>query len=188
MNRSLRDAVFLDRDGVLNRAPVRGGKPYSPATLADMEIAADAPHALRALKAVGLLLIGITNQPDVARGTQQRPVVESINRALRDALPLDDLLVCYHDDRDRCECRKPRPGLLLQAAATHGINLKSSFMIGDRWRDVGAGRGAGCTAILIDHGYAESWPDDCCPDHTVASLSEAAAWVLKQTGVKGGPS
>lgn len=179
-------ATFLDRDGVLNRAIVKDGRPSPPATLAELEILADAPSALRALKAAGLLLIGVTNQPDVARGTQRREVVDSINAALLAALPLDDMLVCYHDDRDGCECRKPRPGLLIQAAAKHGIDLASSFMIGDRWRDVEAGRGAGCAAILIDYGYAESGPNGCSPDRTVGSLTEAAAWILNQTGRRGG--
>ena len=177
-----RTAAFLDRDGVLNRAVVRNGRPYPPATLAELQILPDAPRALQALKAAGLLLIGITNQPDVARGTQRRDVVEAINAALLAALPLDDMLVCYHDDGDACDCRKPRPGLLIQAATKHGIDLASSFMIGDRWKDVEAGRRAGCTAILIDYGYAESGPDGCSPDRAVRSLSEAAAWILNRAG------
>ena len=177
-----RMAAFLDRDGVLNRAVVKNGRPYPPATLAELQILPDVPLALQALKAAGLLLIGITNQPDVARGTQRRDVVEAINAALLAALPLDDMLVCYHDDGDACDCRKPRPGLLIQAATKHGIDLASSFMIGDRWKDVEAGRRAGCAAILIDYGYAESGPDGCSPDRAVRSLSEAAAWILNPTG------
>jgi len=174
--------VFLDRDGVLNRAVGRDGRPYPPATLAELDVLPDVPAALRTLKAAGLLLIGITNQPDVARGTQRREVVDAINAALLAALPLDAMLVCYHDDGDACECRKPRPGLLIRAATEHGIDLASSFMIGDRWKDVAAGRRAGCAAILIDHGYAESAPDGCSPDRAVRSLSEAAAWILVRTG------
>jgi D-glycero-D-manno-heptose 1,7-bisphosphate phosphatase len=185
---ALRPAAFLDRDGVLNRATVRNKKPYPPATLAELEVLPDAPAALRALGKAGLLLIGITNQPDVARGTQRREVVESINAALRAALPLDDLLVCYHDDRDGCACRKPRPGMLLEAAARHGIDLGASFMIGDRWRDVEAGRRAGCTAILIDRDYAETELDGCSPDHTVRSLADASAWILARLGVERGAS
>src|SRR5262249_18704504 len=132
-----RRAAFLDRDGVLNRASIKDGKP--PASPAELEILPDVPDALRALKASGLLLIGATNQPDVARGIQRRDVVEAINAKLCASLPLDDLLVCFHDDRDDCACRKPRPGLLLEAAAKHGIDLTASYMVGDRWRDVGAG-------------------------------------------------
>jgi len=175
---TMRRAVFLDRDGVLNRVAVRHGKPYPPTTLAELEILPDVPDALHALRATGLLLIGATNQPDVARGTQQRDVVDAINATLRATLPLDDLLVCYHDDRDGCGCRKPRPGLLLEAAAKHGIDLTASYMIGDRWRDVGAGRNAGCVAIWIDCGYTEPWPDGCAPDHTVSSLAAAAEWIM----------
>ena len=163
---------------MLNRAVVRNGKPYPPATLAEVEILPDVPGALRALNAANLLLVVVTNQPDVARGTQQREVVESINAKLRAALPLDDVLVCYHDDRDRCECRKPHPGLLRAGAAKHGIDLAASYMVGDRWRDVGAGRGAGCATAWIDRGYTEPWPDGCVPDHTVTSLGEAAQWIL----------
>jgi D-glycero-D-manno-heptose 1,7-bisphosphate phosphatase len=181
-----RRAVFLDRDGVLNRAIVKDGTPYPPATLAELEVVADAADAIHDLKAAGLLLVGVTNQPDVARGTQRREVVETINAALLAALPLDDLLVCYHDDCDGCACRKPRPGLLIQAAVRHGIDLPSSFMIGDRWRDVEAAHAAGCVAVLIDHGYSESRARASSPDRTVSSLSEAAAWVLSCAEKRGG--
>ncbi len=179
VTREVRQAVFLDRDGVLNRAILRDGRPYPPATLAEFQVLPDAPNALEALKDAGFLLIGVTNQPDVARGTQSRAVVEAINAALLAALPLREILVCYHDDRDGCDCRKPRPGLLLQAAARHAIDLRSSFMIGDRWKDIETGRRAGCATVLIDHGYAEVVPASP-PDSTVRSLSEAAAWILRQ--------
>ena len=178
VTREVRQAVFLDRDGVLNRAIVRDGRPYPPATLAELQILPDAPDALETLKAAGFLLIGVTNQPDVARGTQSRAVVESINAALLAALPLREILVCYHDDRDGCACRKPRPGLLLQAAARHAIDLPSSFMVGDRLKDVETGRRAGCATVLIDHSYAEIGPGSP-PDSTVRSLSEAATWILR---------
>lgn len=180
-----RIAVFLDRDGVLNRATVRKGKPYPPATLAELQILPDAPSALESLKAAGFLLIGVTNQPDVARRTQQQEVVEAINAALLAALPLQEMLVCYHDDRDGCECRKPLPGLLLQAAARHAIDLSASVMIGDRWKDVETGHRAGCATVLIDYGYSELRAGRP-PDHTVHSLSEAAAWILSRSNAAGG--
>ena len=178
MKGQLCKAVFLDRDGVLNCAMVRDGKPYPPATLEELQILPDVWGALMALKAAGLLLIGVTNQPDVARGTLRREVVEAINASLLETLPLHEILVCFHDDEDGCDCRKPRPGLLIQAAARHGIDLASSFMIGDRWKDIEAGRQAGCKTILIDYGYAETGsggPPDC----TVHSLSEAADWIIR---------
>jgi transaldolase len=134
-------AVFLDRDGVLNRMVVRQARLSPPASLAELEIPPDAPAALGALRTAGFLLVCVTNQPDVARGTQTRDVVEAINAALLAALPLRDIRVCYHDDPELCPCRKPRPGLLLDAAAEHRIDLRASFMIGDRWKDVEAGDG-----------------------------------------------
>ena len=106
-------AVFLDRDGVLTRALVRDGKAYAPVTPAEMEIEADAPAALARLKAAGFLLIIVTNQPDVARGVTRREDVEAMHAILRAALPLDDVFVCYHDNADACDCRKPQPGMLL---------------------------------------------------------------------------
>ena len=181
-----RKAVFLDRDGVLNRAIVRNGRPYAPATLAELEVLPDARGALTGLRTAGFLLIGVTNQPDVARGTQRRETVEAMNATLLGALPLREVLVCYHDDGDGCECRKPRPGLLLEAAGRHGIDLASSFMVGDRWRDVEAGRQAGCATVFIDHGYAEAYRAGGRPDCAVQSLGEAAEWILGRSHLPGG--
>ena len=176
-------AVFLDRDGVLNRAIIRDGKPYPPANLGELEILPDVPAALAALKECGFLLLVVTNQPDVARGNQQRAVVESIHEALRTALPIDDFFVCYHDDRDDCACRKPKPGLLLQAAGKYGLELKSSYLIGDRWRDIEAGQAAGCATLWIDRGYAERAPSQ--PSTTqVRSCMEAARWIVEEVGYK----
>ena len=169
-------AVFLDRDGVLNRAVVRDGKPYPPATIDELELLPGVPEACAVLHAAGFLLVVVTNQPDVARGTQLRAVVEDINDRLRALLPLDEIRTCYHSDRDRCPCRKPLPGLLIQAAADRNIDLSSSFMVGDRWKDVAAGHGAGCKTAFIDYGYAEA--GECLPDATVGSLGEAVRWIL----------
>ena len=181
MREPLRRAVFLDRDGVLNRAIVRNGTPHPPANLAELEIVPDASRALEDLKAAGFLLIGVTNQPDVARGTQSRAVVESINAALLASLPLQEILVCYHDDGDGCDCRKPRPGLLFQGSVRHALDLSSSFIVGDRWKDVETGRRAGCATIFLDYDYGERGPDSP-PDYTAHSLSEAAAWILRRSG------
>jgi len=178
-----RPAVFFDRDGVLNVAVVKAGKPYPPASLEDLRITPGAPAALDALVGAGFLLVGITNQPDVARGAQRREVVEAINRALLSALPLSDILVCYHDDPDDCACRKPRPGLLLEAADRYAIDLSRSFMVGDRWRDVEAGHNAGCRTVFVDRGYAAERPGPE-PDRTVKSLDEAAAWILGQVAAR----
>jgi len=173
----MRQAVFLDRDGILNRAIVRKGKPYPPASLAEVEILPGAVESCAALREAGFLLIVVTNQPDVVRGTQRREVVEAIDQALYTRLPLDDIRVCYHDDGDHCPCRKPEPGLLLNAAQDWDIDLSASFMVGDRWKDIEAGRRAGCKTIFVDYGYAEREPGNS--DHRVSSLAEAVGWILQ---------
>jgi len=171
----MRPAVFLDRDGVVNDAVVRSGKPYPPASVGELSVLPDVAPALGRLKAAGYRLVVVTNQPDVARGRQRREVVEAINAALAARLPIDEFRVCYHDDIDHCQCRKPLPGLLLQAP---DHDLGRSVMIGDRWRDIEAGQRARVRAtILIDHGYDEGCAVD--PDVRVASLGEAADWVLR---------
>ena len=173
----MKRAVFLDRDGVLTRALIRDGQAHAPVTHAEMELAADAPAALARLKAAGFMLVVVTNQPDVARGIIRREDVESMHATLRAALPLDACFVCYHDDGDGCDCRKPRPGMLLQAAQERAIDLAASFMVGDRWRDVDAGAAAGCRTVWIDRGYRERAPDHM-PDARVESLRAAAEWVV----------
>ena len=168
-------AVFLDRDGVLSEVVVRDGRPYPPPRLEDLRIYPDVRDSLRRLKDAGFVLVVVTNQPDVARGTQSRETVEAMNARLADALPLDEIRVCYHDDADDCDCRKPKPGLL---TAQPDYDRSRSFMVGDRWRDVEAGRRAGCRTVLIDRGYAEpSVP----PDARVGSLTEAVDWILQRT-------
>lgn len=171
-------AVFLDRDGVLNQAIVVKGKPYSPHSLDELLIPEGVLAALQLLKQANFLLIGATNQPDVARGTTTRTMVELINQKLLDALPLDEIRVCYHEDQDQCECRKPLPGLLLQAARDYHIDLKHSYMIGDRWKDVVAGKSAGCKTIWLNYHYQEEFLADQ-PDFTANSLLAAAKWILK---------
>lgn len=170
-------AVFFDRDGVLNHVIVRHGRPYPPPTLAELQIVPGAEDALVRLVERGFVLVGVTNQPDVARGTQRREVVERINAAVLSALPLRDLLTCYHDDVDNCSCRKPRPGLILEAASRYAINLSSSYLIGDRWKDVEAGQRAGCRTVLVGDGYGEA-PCAHPPDLRVSSLTHAVAWIL----------
>jgi D-glycero-D-manno-heptose 1,7-bisphosphate phosphatase len=176
-------AIFLDRDGVLNQAIVKNGKPHPPRSIEELEIYGDAAEACTRLKEAGFLLIVVTNQPDVARGAQTREVVETINEKLALTLGINEFCVCYHDDNDNCACRKPKPGLLLAAAQDLSINLKVSFMIGDRWRDIDAGIAAGCRTVFIDRRYDERKP--ASPSFTARSLREAADWILSQ-GFEGG--
>ncbi len=169
-------AIFLDRDGVINRAIVRDGKPYPPVDLTHLEILPGVASALQDFKAAGYLLIVVTNQPDVARGTMRRETVEEINAYLGSLLPIDEIRTCYHDSGDGCDCRKPLPGSILAAVDQHGIDLSKSFMIGDRWRDIEAGQAAGCRTIFIDYGYLEKQPETAVP--RVSSLREAADSIL----------
>lgn len=175
----MQKAVFLDRDGVLNRAVVKNGKPYQPATMEEFEILPGVAEALGALSRAGFLLIVATNQPDVASGRQRREVVEAMHRKLRDALPLDDIKVCYELDSPASTCYKPKPGMLLEASRERDIDLARSYMVGDRWRDVGAGKRAGCFTIFVDRGYAEPLTET--PDATCSDLPQAAAFILKHS-------
>jgi D-sedoheptulose 7-phosphate isomerase len=175
-----RRAVFLDRDGVINRAFVRDGKPFPPPTPQELEILPGVPEALRELKANGFQLLLVTNQPDVGRGKLSVQTLDAMHEDLRTQLPLDDILVCCHTDQDKCDCRKPMPGMIIEAARKHNIDLAASFMVGDRWRDIDAGYNAGCKTILIDYGYSER-PPDHEPDLRVRSLREAADWIIRAT-------
>lgn len=183
IHRRVRRAVFLDRDGVINRAYVRDGTPFPPASEAELEVLPGVAAALTRLRNAGFHLVVVTNQPDVARGTQRREVIDRMHARLRADLPIDDVRVCDHDDADGCACRKPKAGMLEEAARDAGVSLADSFMVGDRWRDVEAGRRAGCTTIFIDCGYDERRPDH--PDATVRSLSEAAEWIVSRSENEG---
>jgi D-glycero-D-manno-heptose 1,7-bisphosphate phosphatase len=173
-------AVFLDRDGVLNRCYERGGVTYPPGSVDELEIFPGVVDAARKLDAAGFALVVVTNQPDVARGAQTREAVEAINDRLRAEMPLLDVRVCYHDNGDGCDCRKPKPGMLLEAAARWGIDLGRSFFVGDRWSDVAAGQAAGCRTVLVVTPH--SGMEKCRPDRCVQDLAEAAEWILGLPG------
>lgn len=174
-------AVFLDRDGVLNRPVVRDGLPFPPASAGEFELYPDVAGGCRQLKEAGFCLIVVTNQPDVGRGTQSREAVEEMHAALRATVPeIDEIEVCFHAGSrhgDPCDCRKPKPGMVLRAAENHGIDLTRSYLIGDRWRDIDCAHAAGCRAVFIDHGYREPLREK--PDFTVASFREAVNAILQ---------
>ena len=175
---SLRRAVFLDRDGVLSRSLLRDGKPAAPIMVEEFELLPGVVDAAKRLHAAGFLLVVVTNQPDVSAGLTKREAVVEMHQRLYEWLTVDDIKVCYHVEADGCDCRKPKPGMLLAAARERGIDLKSSWMVGDRWRDVAAGKAAGCRTILVECHYAERKAE--APDFTVQSLPEAAEIILKK--------
>lgn len=175
-NAGPRRAVFLDRDGVLNEAVVRGGRPFPPAALGDVAILPGVPESCASLKQAGALLFCVTNQPDVARRTARRDAVEAINHHLGETLGLDAVAACFHDDADNCVCRKPGPGMILELAARFRVDPALSVMVGDRWRDVEAGRRAGCRTVFIDRGYDERQPGGA--DLRCASLRDATPWII----------
>ena len=174
-----RAAVFLDRDGVLNRAVVRDGKPYPPQTLDEFEILPGVEAAARRLKEEGFTLVLATNQPDVAKGLQTRDTIEAMHDHLRARVPLDAVKVCWCVEDPACDCYKPKAGMLIEAAAELDLDLSRSYMVGDRWRDVGAGHSAGCFTIFIDRGYDEALRDR--PDAVCADLAEAASLIVART-------
>lgn len=171
-----RRGVFLDRDGVLIRALPRNGRPYSARNLDDVELLPLVPESCATLREAGAVLIVVTNQPDLTRGGLSAEALDETHAWLRRQVGIDDIRVCPHDDADECDCRKPRPGMLEAAAHDWRLDLGTSVMVGDRWRDVEAGRRAGCKTVFVDRGYDEEQPRD--PDLVVDELSEAVPWIL----------
>ena len=171
-------AVFLDRDGVINKASVVDGKPYPPRNLDELELIPGVDQAILQLRDHGYFCIVVTNQPDVARGRTSKETVESINQFLIQHLAIHEIISCYHDDHENCGCRKPKPGSLLKAALKYNIDLNKSFMVGDRWRDIEAGQNAGCKTFFIDYQYNEKKPQN--PTYTVASLTDAVNIILNE--------
>lgn len=169
--------VFLDRDGVINASVERDGRLVAPTSLADFQIFSDADTAIGSLREAGFLVIVVTNQPDVATGRTKRETVEAMHAVVRDRLAVDDIEVCYHVDGDRCSCRKPKPGMLLDAARRHDIDLANSYLVGDRWRDIAAGRAAGCFTIMVAGGEDDG---ETIPDAVTDSLAGAARLVLER--------
>ncbi len=181
-----RRAVFLDRDGVLNACLVRNGKPFPPKNVQEVVILPGVAEALRLLNEAGFLLVAASNQPDITHGILSQETLDAINRHLLDRLPwVKEVLVCGEAD-DACPRRKPNPGMLLEAAEKYAINLVESFMVGDRAKDIEAGRRAGCRTIFLDHSYAEKRPEPPA-DYSTSSLLSAAQWILESSLIERRP-
>jgi D-glycero-D-manno-heptose 1,7-bisphosphate phosphatase len=172
-------AAFLDRDGVINRSLFVNNLPQAPLSIDDFEILPGVAEALTRLRAGGFANVVVTNQPELATGELSRATLDAMHDILRTRLAIDAVYYCGHTDADRCPCRKPRPGMLLEASREIGIDLAGSVMIGDRWRDVGAGQAAGCQCFFLDYGYPETRPEP--PYATVRSLPHAVEVILART-------
>ena len=178
----MRPAAFLDRDGVLNRLVVAEERARSPRTLKEFELLPDVARAVETLHRADLLVVVVTNQPDVARGLLSAAELERMHEWLRRVVAVDAIYVCPHDDRDECLCRKPRPGLLLAASQEWGIPLAGSYLVGDSWKDMEAGRRAGCRTILL--GAARSPEKTLGIDLVARDLARATELITRvQRGV-----
>ena len=168
-------AVMFERDGVLNRVRVLGRQQIAPVTVEDFQVSAEALGPLTELKAAGYLLLAVTNQPGISRGSLSRRELDRMHGLLRSNLPLDDILVCPHDESDRCSCRKPRTGLLVEAAFKWHLDLDRCFVVSDKWQDASAAQLTGCTSILI----RSPWNGDGHHDFVVSNLADAASKILQ---------
>lgn len=178
----MRRAVFLDRDGVINSSIVRNGKPYPPETIEEFRYLPGVEASVNKLRAAGFLIIVVTNQPDVAKGIQKKSVIELMHTKMMDDGICDDIHICFHVDEDNCCCRKPKPGMLINAAQKWGICLNQSYLVGDRWRDIEAGKSVNCFTYFVDYHYQELSPRN--PDAVVASLEVATKDILAREKVR----
>ena len=167
--------VFIERDGVLNQARVERQHQVSPLTLEEFKVVPEAAELLKKLKAAGLMIIVTTNQPGISRGYLNRRELDRMHDVLRRALPIDDLLICAHDDTDRCPCRKPKPGLFSEAGFKHRLALDRSFVISDKWQDAEAARAVGCTSLLIK----SPWVGSAHHDFVLPDLSAVVEKILQ---------
>jgi D-glycero-D-manno-heptose 1,7-bisphosphate phosphatase len=176
-----RPAVFLDRDGVLVDVIVRGNQAYAPLTLDEFHVTPRVGDHVARLRDAGLVPIVFTNQPEVARGLLDLDVLETMHQQLRHVADVTDILVCPHDGDDSCDCRKPKPGMLHQAAHKWGLDLLGSYVIGDRWRDIEAGRAAGCFTVLLQRPYSACSTADANVDSLDAAVDVVLARLKKGT-------
>ena len=172
----MRPAIFLDRDGVLNRTDVSDGTPRPPRNVNELRIILGVASSLNRLRREGYLLIVVTNQPDVARGLQSRRNIAYIHKKLQRVLELDDIFTCFHDDYHNCSCRKPKPGMIHQAAEIHRVDLKRSYLIGDRWSDIISGSLAACHTVLLERSYSKL--QYCQPNHVVLNMTQAVDYII----------
>ncbi len=172
--------IFLDRDGTLNRAITGSSEKMirAPWWINEINFEPNLREAMMIFKDFGYTTVLATNQPDVYYGYLPRERWKKIFLAITKEARPDAVYYCWHTQAAKCECKKPKPGMLLQAAAIHRINLKKSWMIGDTEKDMLAGKRAGCRTILIRRPYnLENKEANDNADHVVKNLLEATAIV-----------
>jgi D-glycero-D-manno-heptose 1,7-bisphosphate phosphatase len=175
----MKQGIFFERDGILNRVRVERQHQVSPLTMEDFRVNEAIAPLLAKLKAEGFRLIATTNQPGLSRGYQSRRELDRMHELLRRTLPLDDILVCPHDETDRCPCRKPNPGLIVEAGFKWHLDLDRSFVVSDKWQDAEAARVAGCTSLLLEG----PWVGDVHHDFVLPSLEAIVAKILRLRAV-----
>ena len=171
----MRTAIFIERDGILNLPKVEGQYQIAPRIVSELILNRAAIEPLRQLKAAGYLLITTTNQPGISRGYLTRRELDLMHLMVSKAFALDDILMCPHDEWDRCPCRKPKPGLFREASFKWQIDLDHSFAISDKWQDAKAAQNAGCTSILIK----SAWNGSGHQDFILPNLEAVIAKILE---------
>ena len=171
----MKRAVFIERDGILNEVRTGPRQQITPIGLEDFKVLTSASEALKKLKAVGYVVIATTNQPGLSRGYQSRRELDRMHDLLRRSLPLDDIMVCPHDEADHCPCRKPRPGLLIEAAFKWHLSLEQSFVVSDKWQDAEAARSAGCTSVILK----SPWNGEVHRDFLLTDFGAAVDKILR---------
>ena len=165
----LNKAFFFDRDGIVNKSVLIENKPYPPKNIDDVIINEEIKDLMCYLKGRYYVFV-ITNQPDFSRGKVKKKDIQLVNSYIQNRLPIDEICTCFHDNHHNCNCRKPKIGFFKYLQKKYSINMKSSFMIGDRKSDIDAGNNAGCKTIFVDFNYNETKPDN--QTFTVSNLSE----------------
>jgi D-glycero-D-manno-heptose 1,7-bisphosphate phosphatase len=152
----MKTAIFMERDGILNLARSDRQVQIPPNRFEDFKINEAAVPVFEHLKSAGFLLIATTNQPGLSNGTLPRRELDRMHELLRRTFPLDDIMVCPHDAEDQCSCRKPLPGMLMEAAFKWHVDLERSFVISDKWQDARAARAVGATSMLLQSPFTGS--------------------------------
>lgn len=171
------NAVFLDRDGVVLRGKIHNGKLYAINNIEKVFFYPKVKQSIDLLKKSFKVFI-ITNQPDIGNNKVTYEEVKKVNQLIINKLKIDKIYMCPHSKNIRCKCRKPNPYFILKAAKDYNIDLKKSYMVGDRGSDILSGYKAGCKSIFINRKYKESKP--LLQIKTVYSLNEATRFILNR--------